>query len=257
MTPVVRIGGAVVAALVLAACGTPSDVETGRDRPLPATPWSSPTPASSAPTVAVPPQPGAACPDRGDRAFSRRLGSAEVTGYVRGTGRRVVVLSHQSRGTPCDLATLAHVLADAGFRVVSWTAGIGTNQATLARLVAAERKSGARYVALVGASAGGATSIGAAAVIRPRLDAVVALSPSNQSELFGDVVPSAARYAGPLMAVVGEGDSAFAPLVPELAAAHRGEEVMTVLPGVSEHGKSLVTSPDSPVTRAVLRFLQR
>ncbi|MFN8167486.1 MAG: hypothetical protein U0S36_01735 [Candidatus Nanopelagicales bacterium] len=169
----------------------------------------------------------------------------------------MVVLSHQSRGTPCDLAALAHVLASAGFRVVSWTAGIDTDQETLARLVAAERTAGARYVALVGASAGGATSIGAAAVIRPTLDAVVALSPSNQSELFGDVVPSAARYPGPLMAVVGEGDSSFAGLVPELEAAHRGEESMTVLPGVSEHGKSLVASTDAPVAQAVLRFLQR
>jgi hypothetical protein len=30
-----------------------------------------------------------------------------------------------------------------------------------------------------------------------------------------------------------------------------------VLPGVSEHGKSLVASTDAPVAQAVLRFLQR
>jgi acetyl esterase/lipase len=185
------------------------------------------------------------------------LGTAEVTGLVRGSGRRVVVLSRQSRGTPCDLAALGHALSGAGFRVVSWTAGLDTNQDTLALLVRAERKAGARYVALVGASAGGATSIGAAALIRPALDAVVALSPSSQSELFGDVVPSAARYSGPLMVVVGEGDTAFAGIVPQLESAHQGEESMIVLPGVSQHGKSLVATIDAPVTQAVLDFLAR
>lgn len=178
-----------------------------------------------------------------------------MTALVRGDGRRVAILSHQSRGTVCDLAGLGHALADAGFRVVAWDADVWTNQETLARLVAEERRRGARYVALVGASAGGATSIGAAAAITPAVDAVVALSPSGQSETFGDVVPAAGRYRGPLMVVTGELDSAFATLVPQLAASHRGRESIELLPGVAEHGKSLVVGADDPVTAEVVAFL--
>lgn len=168
-----------------------------------------------------------------------------------------MILSHQSRGTPCDLAALGHALATAGYRAVAWDAGIWTNQDTLARLVADERHRGATWVALVGASAGGATSIGASAIISPHVDAVVALSPSGQSEMYGDVVPSAARYAGPLMVLTGELDSAFARIVPEIAAAHRGVEDIEVLPGVAEHGKSLVPAPDDPEVGRILGFLER
>jgi dienelactone hydrolase len=185
------------------------------------------------------------------------LGGREVTGIVRGSGRRVVVLSHQSRGSECDLAGLGHALEAAGFRVVAWDADVWTDQDTLGRLVADERQRGARWVALVGASSGGATSIGAAAAIAPPVDAVVALSPSGQSEVFGDVVPAAARFRGPLMVLAGELDSAFAAIVPQLAAAHPGTESIRLLPGTSEHGKSLVITTDDPETVEVVRFLTR
>lgn len=201
------------------------------------------------------PRTGPECPDADDVAVRRVLGGREVTEQVRGSGRRVVVLSHQSRGTVCDLAGLAHALADAGFKVVSWDADVWTDQDTLGRLVADERRRGARWVALVGASAGGATSIGAAAAIGPPVDAVVALSPSGQSKIFGDVVPAAGRFRGPLMVLTGELDSAFAGIVPELAAAHRGQESIRLLPGTSEHGKSLVPTADDPETAEVVRFL--
>jgi hypothetical protein len=165
--------------------------------------------------------------------------------------------SHQSRGDECDLAGLGHALASAGFRVIAWDADVWTNQDTLARLVRDERRRGARSVALVGASAGGATSLGAAGIIEPAVDAVVALSPSGQSEMFGDVVPAAGRYGGPLMVVTGEHDSAFTAIVPQIAAAHRGEESIRLLPGVSEHGKSLVVTADGALTAEVVRFVSR
>lgn len=140
--------------------------------------------------------------------------------------------------------------------MVAWDAGIWTNQDTLSRLVADERRRGATWIGLVGASAGGATSIGASAIISPRVDAVVALSPSGQSEMYGDVVPSAARYDGPLMVLTGELDTAFAGIVPEIAAAHRGVEDIEVLPGVAEHGKSLVASADDPEVARIVSFLK-
>ena len=245
----------VLAVLALAACGSSADTGAA---PSPAAASASPTtPSSSATPTATLPATGPTCPDEDDRRLSRTLGGAQITGLVRGTGRRVVILSRQSRGTVCDLATLAHVLAGSGFRVVAWDAGIRTGQDTLAALVADERRRGATWVALVGASAGGATSIGAAAVVSPPVDAVAALSPSGQSELFGDVVPAAGRYRGPLLVLTGELDSEFAGMVPDIAAAHLGYEDVEVLPGESAHGKSLVVEPESPITLRVVRFLSR
>jgi hypothetical protein len=240
---------ALLAAVTIGGCA-------GSPAAAPAT--SPPTERAFAPTSseALPtPRSGPVCPDVDDTAFRHVLGGREVTGIVRGSGRHVVVLSHQSRGTVCDLAGLGHALADAGFRVVAWDADIWTNQETLGRLVADERRRGARTIALVGASAGGATSIGAAAAIAPPVDVVVALSPSGQSETFGDVVPAAGRFRGPLMVLTGELDSAFAGIVPELAAAHRGRESIRLLPGTSEHGRSLVLTADDPHTAEIVRFL--
>jgi hypothetical protein len=244
---------ATFAALLLTACGSAAAPRAATGSVSPPVAGS---PSTTVPAV-VPPAAGPTCPGAGDRALTRTLGHAEVTGFVRGSGRRVVVLSHQSRGTPCDLAALGQALAAAGYRVVAWDAGVWTDQETLSRLVADERRRGASWIALVGASAGGATSIGAAAVITPQVDAVVALSPSGQSELFGDVVPSAGRYPGPLMVVTGELDSAFADLVPQIADAHRGAEDISLLPGVADHGKSLVVTADQPVLGDVVRFLSR
>lgn len=237
--------------LAVAACGS----STGPERAQPS--LAPPSNGAGTSPAALPPPPAPACPDAADRPFSRALGRAEGTGFSRGTGPKVVILSHQSRGTPCDLAALGHALASASYRVVAWDAGIWTNQDTLSRLVADERHRGATWVALIGASAGGATSIGAAAIISPRVDALVALSPSGQSEMYGDVVLAAATYAGPLMVLTGELDSAFAGIVPDIAAAHGGVEDIEVLPGVAEHGKSLVPTPNDPEVARILGFLER
>lgn len=219
-------------------------------------------PASSATTAAdtgLPPaaQGIVACPDELDRPFVLGGGGAPVTGFRRGSGPRVVILSHQSRGTPCDLAALGHRLAAAGFRVVAWTSAGGTTERAMARLVADERRRGARYVALVGASAGGATSIASAARISPRVDAVVALSAASQSQRAGDVLRAAARYRGPLMAVAGEYDPSFAKLLPELARAHTGPEQIDLVPGSSDHGKDFVRRENDPMVDQVLAFLGR
>ena len=76
---------------------------------------------------------------------------------------------------------------------MSWTTDTSPTPRTLRLLVEHERDRGARTVVLAGASAGGATSVVAAAGMRPPVDAVVALSPSGYALEPGDVVAAAGR----------------------------------------------------------------
>jgi dienelactone hydrolase len=178
-----------------------------------------------------------------------------VTGLRRGSGHRVVILTHQSRGTPCDLAALGAGLADDGYRVVAWTSEHSSSTRTLRLLVEHERRAGATYVALVGASLGAATSLTAGSSVRPPVDAVVALSPSSQSDRAGDVARAAARFRGPLMAVAAQHDPSFADLPPELARLHDGIEEVEVVTGSSDHGKEFVIRSTDPMVERVLAFL--
>jgi hypothetical protein len=250
------------ACLVLGGCADPAARSEAAGRP-----GGSPTPASVRPTgtpsatpsdTALPPavQGLEPCPTAPDRRFVLRRGGERISGYRRGSGDRVVILSHQSRGTPCDLAALGAVLAEEGYRVVAWTADPGPGPAGLRLLVAEERRRGADFVALVGASLGAATSVVAAGRVEPPVDAVVALSPSSQSERNGDVAKGAARFGGPLMVVAAEHDPSFVDLPPELAAVHDGPELVEVVDGSSDHGKDFVRRRTDPMVERVIRFLR-
>lgn len=245
--------GALALALALTSCAGSSDgARTGSG---PTRTGSSPmtSPADSAlPPAAQGLEP---CPGEADHRFSFRLDGERVTGLRRGSGPRVVILTHQSRGTPCDLAALGARLAEDGYRVLAWTSERGSSTRALRLLVEHERRAGATYVALVGASLGAATSITAAASVRPAVDAVVALSPSNQSDLAGDVARAASRFHGPLMVVAAEHDPSFAKLPPELAQLHNGAEEVEVVAGSSDHGKEFVLRRTAPMVDRVLAFM--
>ena len=216
--------------------------------------------ASAAPSAtSLPPAAQAQldCPSAKARPFTLRAGHEEITGYRLGTGHRVVVLTHQSRGTPCDLAALGSALAASGYRVVAWTGENGADEPGLRLLVAHERRKGASFVALVGASLGAATSLTAAARISPRVDAVILLSASSQSSRAGDVTRAAAGYRGPLMAVAGEFDPSFAHLLPELRSAHSGPEDIAEITGSSDHGKDFVSQQTAPMVARIEAFLSR
>jgi hypothetical protein len=237
--------------MALASCsdsGTPQD--TGDRTPVT-------RPATSAPDQALPPaaQGLEPCPGSPDHRFSVRLRGEDVTGLRRGSGHRVVILTHQSRGTPCDLAALGARLADDGYRVVAWTSERSSSTRTLRLLVEHERRAGATYVALVGASLGAATSITAGSSVQPQVDAVVALSPSSQSDRAGDVAQAAALFRGPLMVVAAEHDPSFADLPPELAQLHDGTEEVEVVTGSSDHGKQFVLRRTNPMVERVVAFL--
>jgi dienelactone hydrolase len=241
---------AVTAALVLAGCSSAGHTAQGGTEP---------GPTGSAGRDAPPPvvatrQP---CPATPDRAFHFRAGRYSFQGYTRGTGTRVAILLHGSPGTECDLAGLAARLARRGYRTVSWTTAPGPTPEALTLLVARERDRGTTRIVLVGASAGGATTLVAAGRIEPPVDAVVALSPASRDRRAGDVTRSIARYRGPVMVVAAEFDSAYADGPRQVAGAHDGPETATLYPGIDEHGQELVPTPAAQVADDVVRFLDR
>lgn len=195
------------------------------------------------------------CPGPDDDSFTLRRGTDRITGFARGRSTRVAVLTHQFRGTPCDLSGLGAGLARDGYRVVAWTTGTSPTPRTLRTLVAHERARGARRVVLVGASAGGATSIVGAGTIDPPVDALVVLSPAGYAMTQGDVERAVRRYSGPLMAVAGELDTSFAALPSRLAQLHDGPELVDVVEGTADHGKDFVRRRTDPIVDRVLAFL--
>jgi alpha-beta hydrolase superfamily lysophospholipase len=126
---------------------------------------------------------------------------------------------------------------------------------TLRLLVEHERGRGASTVVLAGASAGGATSLVAAAEVRPPVDAVVLLSPSGYAMEPGDVVGAAADWSGPLLVVAGALEPGFADVAREVTAAHDGDEELLLVPDSAEHGKDYVRRRSDPVTGRVVSFL--
>jgi pimeloyl-ACP methyl ester carboxylesterase len=249
----------IIVVLAAAGCSAAADAPgapspTGSSVASPTAP--SPT-GTSATGDALPPaaQGIEECPGPRDRPFTLRRGKDRINGHARGRSRRVVVLTHQFRGTPCDLSGPAAALAARGWRAVSWTTDTSPTPRTLRLLVERERERGARTVVLAGASAGGATSVVAAAQIRPRVDAVVALSPSGYAMEPGDVVAAAGRWGGPLMVVAGALEPSFADVAEDVAAAHGGDEELLLVPGSAEHGKDYVRRRTDPVTAQVVAFL--
>ena len=253
-------------AVVLAATGCSSAADSSEATPVASAGSPSPaatstrTPTSAGAATADDALPPAAqgiedCPGERDRPFALRRGEDHIHGHARGRSKRVVVLTHQFRGTPCDLSGLAAALAAHGWRAVSWTTDTSPTPRTLRLLVEHERDRGARTVVLAGASAGGATSVVAAADIRPRVDAVVALSPSGYAMEPGDVVAAAGRWSGPMLVVAGALEPGFADVAKDVAAAHGGDEELLLVPDSAEHGKDYVRRRTDPTTARVVAFL--
>lgn len=244
-----------VAVLAAAGCSSADDAPDTTSLARSASP-ASPTDTTAAEDTLPPAAQGIEeCPGPRDRPFALRRGDDRIHGHARGRSTRVVVLTHQFRGSPCDLSGLAAALVAHGWRAVSWTTDTSPTPHTLRLLVEHERDRGARTVVLAGASAGGATSVVAAAGIRPRVDAVVALSPSGYAMEPGDVVAAAGRWSGPLLVVAGAVEPGFADVARDVAAAHDGDEELLLVPDTAEHGKDYVRRRTDPVTARVVAFL--
>src|SRR5688572_7452468 len=187
----------VLIALLACVAGCADTAEPAAALRSPSQPASN-SPSSSSPTSdsARPPavQGLEECPGPKDEPFVLRRGADRITGFARGRSTRVAVLTHQFRGTPCDLSGLGAALAREGYRVVAWTTDTSPTPRTLRALVALERDRGARTMVLVGASAGGAASVVAAGTVDPQVDALVALTPADYAMTQGDVDHEVRRY---------------------------------------------------------------
>jgi pimeloyl-ACP methyl ester carboxylesterase len=158
---------AFVTALSVTACG-------------PAVPVASPTPSHAEREVA------AACrrdavggtPVHFDGVNGARLG-----GLVLGTGSAGVVLVHQIDADLCQWLPYGRQLAGRGYRVLLVDlGGFGSSEPSsqpdqdVKQAVGFLRQQGVRSIVLIGASLGATSSLSAAVIVRPPVDAVVSLS---------------------------------------------------------------------------------
>jgi dienelactone hydrolase len=193
-------------------------------------------PAASPPTtVAVsPPKPRCLLDDA--KATVVMTGDIQIVLFG-GTGDRGVVLAPQRGEDACQWADDAQLLVRRGYRVASYTWS-ADELADLPAAVQALAASGAKKIALVGASAGGGVVLNQAAGLTPPVVGVVGVSPVD---VYGGD-PGLAAWRGPLLLLTGDKDTEPTPAdVRADAAAHRGRDKVVLYPG-SEHGVDLVAA---------------
>jgi pimeloyl-ACP methyl ester carboxylesterase len=171
---------------------------------------------------------------------------------ILGASQRAVVLSDESDENACSWLSLAATLATTGYRVALYDY-TGDPRANLTLVVAYLRGTGARSIALVGASEGAKASIVVGAGLSPPPDAVVSLS--AEEALQGTLVaPYAAQLRVATLFVTAQDDPfrAAAASVSFYRSAPAAGKRLLVRPGM-EHGTALLSDP--VVRQAVLDFL--
>jgi hypothetical protein len=155
---------------------------------------------------------------------------------VFGKGDTTVVVTYEVHGTVCTWVPLAKRLAAAGHQVLLYDQVIGEGAEQISEMVKLARQRGARQIILVGGSLGGEESIVAGSVVKPPVDAVVALSPASIS---GD---EAAALDVPFLQVVAKGDTGFADSARtnEAAAKASPDHRLLVVPG-TDHASMMFT----------------
>ena len=193
-------------------------------------------------------------PGCGPKANEIRFRAADGTrlaGYRFGRGRRAVVLAHQLRGSSCQWVWYARRLAAQGYLAIAFDfRGDGDSQvrsgraanrraADVAAAVRVARARGATKVFLVGASMGGTVAVGAAALVRPPVAGVVAVS-SPSSWVAVDAITLARRLQVPALYLAAEQDSGFADEARALyEATASADKAIEILPG-GDHGVVLM-----------------
>ena len=239
----VGIGAVWLTGLLGSACG--GDAETS-------------TPPSPTPSVSTADQ-ATVCgePSTGvDRVAFTDADGAEVDGIVVGSGALGVVLAHQRNSDLCSWLPFARSLDPERFRALAFTFA-GDLEANVVAAADYLRARGAGTVVLIGASMGGTASLVAATVVRPSVEAVVAVSaPREFSGL--DAERAVRRLAVPLLFVAGREDTAFAADARVLFRAARSSEKQLLLAEDFAHGTDLLDGPEGPrVRREILGFLTR
>lgn len=265
-----RTGPAVVAVLV-AVCGCsaqPTRSASARSSPVaPPAAGAGRTTATPSPTAAPAPGLDGCAPRSWRTVHLRSSDGVRLVAAETGSGRRGVVLAHESDGSLCNWVPYATQLARQGVRVLlldlrgHGSSGSGARGRTLATdldVSAAAthlRASGTSRIAFVGASAGGTAAL-VAADRAPGADAVASVS---GPAAFGpmDAARAAPRLKVPVLFMVGALDRGFVPDARQLAGLTRARHELVVVPEDGWHGTAMIDDPDrGPMVTAVLnRFL--
>jgi alpha-beta hydrolase superfamily lysophospholipase len=197
---------------------------------------------------------GYSCAPGPDVSF-RAADGTKLIGHLFGTGRKAVILGHQSQSNLCDWVTYARRLARLGytaFAIDFRSHGLSQDRqgsagnrlpADLAAAVKVVRKRGKQKVFLVGASMGAIASLVAGANVKPPVDGVVSISAPARFRGM-DAVASAPRLGVPVLYLAAvDDDNAgydFSKDAQELyAATAAADKRLELLPG-SLHGVALV-----------------
>jgi dienelactone hydrolase len=172
---------------------------------------------------------------------------------------------HQTNNGICGWFSYAGYLAQQGFHVLlfdrrctfnsSCATGTKANRhaADVQTAVTELRRRGAHKVVVVGASLGGAVTIGACAVVKT--DGCVALSPALFDVILGDnlTANNAIRRVGVPLLVADAPDDSDSPLADVQGLIHRarpGVVRLIRLPAGAGHGWDTVNDPADPTRRS-------
>jgi pimeloyl-ACP methyl ester carboxylesterase len=218
------------------------------------------------------------CAEAGIAAHAIRFRTSDgltLSGAVVGSGPVGAVLIHEYPRDLCGWWPYARYLAGHGVRALLFDlrcfgespcpSGRGHATTDVAAAMAEVRRRGARRVALVGASMGGAIAVVAAARLHPA--AVVDLSGERDTTgltpgIDADAGAAARDVTAPALFAVARGDR-YVP-VPDMRAVARGVRSSTsrliVLPAAAGHGWDMLfgtTSTWSPLAATVAAFIRR
>jgi pimeloyl-ACP methyl ester carboxylesterase len=230
--------------------------------------------AGGAPATAA----GRRCSEPGVRARAVRFRTSDgvmLSGVVVGSGPVGAVLIHEYPRDYCGWLPYAGYLSRHGVRALLFDlrcfgrspcpGGRGHAVADVAAAVAELRRRGARRVALVGASMGGAIAVVAAARLHPA--AVVDLSGERDTTgltpgIDADAGAAAHGVSAPALFAVARGDR-YVPVADMRAVARRVRSAssrLIVLPAVAGHGWDLlfgIGTKWSPLAATVAAFIRR
>ena len=260
-----RLG--LLTALLVAAAGCGGDSHPG-----------APKRAAPAPTAARATTADQRCGEAGVGAQTVRFRTSDgvtLAGAVVGSGPVGAVLIHEYPLDYCGWLPYAGYLARHGVRALLFDLRCfgqsacpdsrGHATTDVAAAMAELRRRGARRVALVGASMGGAIAVVAAARLHPA--AVVDLSGERDTTgltagINADAGAAAPRVTAPALFAVARGDR-YIP-VPDMRAVARRVRSATkrviVLPAVAGHGWDLLAGTEtdwSPLAATVAAFIRR
>jgi pimeloyl-ACP methyl ester carboxylesterase len=257
----------VIAAVLVAVGGCGGGSRAGAGKP--ATPTVTAAPANGA---------GGGCDDAAERSHAIRLRTSDgvtLSGAVVGSGAAGAVLIHEYPLDHCGWWPYAHYLARHGVRALLFDlrcfgssacpSGRGHATTDVAAAVAELRRRGARRVALVGASMGGAIAVVAAARLHPA--AVVDLSGERSTAALtpgidADAAAAAPRVTAPALFAVARGDR-YVPVADMRTVASRVRSAtkrVIVLPAIAGHGWDMLVGTSatwSPLARTVAAFIRR